>query len=299
MCNGHDVILIKNHRTRIDWMFTWGLCLALDRLGSLKIVMKDSLKKVPFFGWAMQHFGFTFLSRKNRDHDLATLKWSSSYQSHEPGSRMTMLIFPEGTDLSSSNLEKSKAFATKAGLPVYREVLHPKIAGLGAVVAGASTPTLMLDATIAYVEHTPGLRPNESGLFCGKPPREVHIRIEDVTKKPTEEEVKEYCQKAFALKEQRLHSFYSPLREDPPQPPNLAAFAADCEPLALRRIDGTACHMFVSCLTFAALNAGAAVLWMRYPMHSLVYLGIACLTSTTLTCCGGIDGLEKWNSRIA
>lgn len=39
----------------------------------------------------------------------------------------TMLIFPEGTDLSPSNQQKSLDFARKEGLAEYQYVLHPKV----------------------------------------------------------------------------------------------------------------------------------------------------------------------------
>ena len=39
----------------------------------------------------------------------------------------TLLIFPEGTDLSPSNHLKSLAFAKREGLAEYQYVLHPKV----------------------------------------------------------------------------------------------------------------------------------------------------------------------------
>ncbi len=35
----------------------------MGRLESLKIVLKAGLKRVPIFGWGMQHFYFLFLHR--------------------------------------------------------------------------------------------------------------------------------------------------------------------------------------------------------------------------------------------
>lgn len=39
------------------------------------------------------------------------------------------LLFPEGTDLTATNVAKSGQFAEKHGLPVYRHVLHPRTTG--------------------------------------------------------------------------------------------------------------------------------------------------------------------------
>ena len=40
------------------------------------------------------------------------------------GMKAVTLLFPEGTDLSKSNLKKSEAFADKNNLPQYKQVTH-------------------------------------------------------------------------------------------------------------------------------------------------------------------------------
>lgn len=54
---------LSNHRTRIDWMLLWSVALRTSALASLRIVLKAPLRKLPIFGWAMQHFVFIFLVR--------------------------------------------------------------------------------------------------------------------------------------------------------------------------------------------------------------------------------------------
>ena len=51
---GEPALVICNHRTRVDWVFLWCLCLRQGQLSGLKIVLKDSLKGIPGFGWAAQ-----------------------------------------------------------------------------------------------------------------------------------------------------------------------------------------------------------------------------------------------------
>lgn len=51
---GEPALIICNHRTRVDWMFLWCLCLHQGQLSGLKIVLKESLKSIPGFGWATQ-----------------------------------------------------------------------------------------------------------------------------------------------------------------------------------------------------------------------------------------------------
>jgi lysocardiolipin and lysophospholipid acyltransferase len=60
---GEPALWLSNHRTRIDWMLLWSVALRSGALSSLRIVLKAPLRKVPIFGWAMQHFVFIFLVR--------------------------------------------------------------------------------------------------------------------------------------------------------------------------------------------------------------------------------------------
>lgn len=43
-------LLIMNHRTRFDWMFLWCYLLRMGDLYKLKIVLKESIKKIPVLG---------------------------------------------------------------------------------------------------------------------------------------------------------------------------------------------------------------------------------------------------------
>jgi lysocardiolipin and lysophospholipid acyltransferase len=100
----------------------------------LKIILKKTLKLIPFFGWAMQCLLFIFLSR-NRENDLPHIANSllylltSSYTEVAP----CILYFPEGTDLSESNKKKSNEFAESKNLPPLKYVLYPKTAGFSVI----------------------------------------------------------------------------------------------------------------------------------------------------------------------
>ena len=101
-------ILICNHHCRLDWMFLWCLAARLGCCGRLKIALKAPLKQAPFFGWAMQAFLFLFLSRKDREADLRRLRRLCAYAA-ESGP-VCLLLFPEGTDLSPSNIARAPSF---------------------------------------------------------------------------------------------------------------------------------------------------------------------------------------------
>ena len=207
-------ILILNHRTRIDWMLAWILLSRTRTLFSLKIVLKESLLRVPFFGWAMQTFRFLFLSRK-WEQDEQRIKKVVAY-SKRTGDSATYLIFPEGSDLSPSNVEKSNAFAKEKGLPVYRHVLNPRTTGIAAIkdMIGVEQIDTIYDITMGYTDFKKGQRPGEEHLLNGEMPKAIHFLIAahrfaagDV---PTEDAAfKQWIEERFAKKEVLLSKFYN------------------------------------------------------------------------------------------
>ena len=123
------VLLVCNHNSRVDWMYVWVLAARFGVAERLKIALKDSLRRAPIFGWAMQAFLFVFLSRRDRDADLGTLRSVLSYCAHGLREPTAFLLFPEGTDLSASNLEKSREWAAKRGVAPFDHLLLPREAG--------------------------------------------------------------------------------------------------------------------------------------------------------------------------
>lgn len=99
------VIFICNHHTRVDWMYSWSYSAMLNNFICPSFILKDSLKTLPFFGWCMQALMYIFLERK-KEKDIPKierlLRYLSTYCSNP-----SVFLYPEGTDLSPSNLEKS------------------------------------------------------------------------------------------------------------------------------------------------------------------------------------------------
>lgn len=72
--NDKGPLILCNHRTRVDWMFAGWCYAAYAHLNSdLRIVLKESLRSVPVFGWAMQLMMYIFLSRR-RDMDIPLIR---------------------------------------------------------------------------------------------------------------------------------------------------------------------------------------------------------------------------------
>lgn len=182
-------ILICNHNCRLDWLFLWPLACRMLCAGRLKIALKDDMKKLPLFGWAMQAFLFIFLSRRNKPLDLERIGTVLSYLVEERAEPILLLVFPEGTDLSPASLARDAAFiarATAAGAPAerpYRHVLHPRTAGFThAVKTLGNRLDAVYDATISYERHPDearvGARPSEKTLLRGTFPRTVSVHVE-------------------------------------------------------------------------------------------------------------------------
>jgi lysocardiolipin and lysophospholipid acyltransferase len=135
-------------------------------ISNVVIILKDALRTVPIFGWLMQLGLYIFL-RRQRDLDLPHITRMLSYLV-SVGSHPSLLLFPEGTDLSESNIAKSNQFAKSAGLPEYQYVLHPKPSGLCvALDFFRNSDTALHDVTLAYEDFSPGKRSTEYDLMTG------------------------------------------------------------------------------------------------------------------------------------
>lgn len=78
-------------------------------------------------GWGTQLCSFIFL-RRNWEEDKEYLADSLALF-REAKYPVHLLVFPEGTDLSEQNREKSKAYAEKKNLPIYDYTMHPRTTG--------------------------------------------------------------------------------------------------------------------------------------------------------------------------
>ncbi|KAG7393150.1 Lysocardiolipin acyltransferase 1 [Phytophthora pseudosyringae] len=202
---------LSNHRTRIDWMLLWSVAWRTRTLHQLRIVLKAPLRKIPIFGWAMQHFIFIFLQRRWDDDQVNLRKLLPFLTSKEP--KASYLIFPEGTDLSESNLEKSAAFAKKNGLPPRQYSLYPRTTGWTFMFPLLrSQLTAVYDVTMFYMDYAANERPSEASLLTGRVPRMINFYIErvdiSVLRDKSESELATWMEKRFERKESLLKAFY-------------------------------------------------------------------------------------------
>ena len=127
--------------------------------GHIYIILKNSLKYIPVIGPGMLFFRFIFLAR-NWAKDKLTFQYHLTQlnsQHHGPTSNsqslypMWLLIFPEGTNLSSNGRINSKKWADKVGLEDMQHLLLPRSTGLQFCIQELrNTVEWLYDCTIAY-----------------------------------------------------------------------------------------------------------------------------------------------------
>ena len=132
---------------------------------------------------------------------------------------LQLFIFPEGTNMENSALERSHKYAEKNNLVKYDYVLHPRVTGFNYIVEqlrktsneGSEGGLLdcIHDVTVAYQEDRCYA---EKDLVLGNFPKEIHLHIQkyDMADIPTEsEDVGRWCVQRWAEKEERLKNFHT------------------------------------------------------------------------------------------
>eukprot|EP00028_Trichosphaerium_sp_Am-I-7-wt_P007665 CAMPEP_0168534300 /NCGR_PEP_ID=MMETSP0405-20121227/17793_1 /TAXON_ID=498012 /ORGANISM="Trichosphaerium sp, Strain Am-I-7 wt" /LENGTH=222 /DNA_ID=CAMNT_0008560931 /DNA_START=388 /DNA_END=1053 /DNA_ORIENTATION=- len=97
-------------------------------MGKLKIVIKGVVRYIPFVGTGLLALGSVFLDR-NWDKDQVTINkaFKRLITDKLP---FWFLSFPEGTRFSEEKLKASQEFCKKKDLPVFNNVLYPRVKGL-------------------------------------------------------------------------------------------------------------------------------------------------------------------------
>ena len=189
-CNfPHRLVLMANHQLYTDWMYLWWVAYTNKMHGRIYIILKESLKNLPIFGWGAQFYNFIFLSRK-WETDRFRVKRALNHLK-DPKDPMWLLIFPEGTNLSGVTRQKSAKWAEKTGVKDMKHQLLPRTTGLQFCLSELrQTTNWLYDCTIAYEGVPNGMYGQDvftlrSSLFEGRPPKSVNMywrryRIQDI-----------------------------------------------------------------------------------------------------------------------
>ncbi|KAG7117620.1 putative acyltransferase like protein [Verticillium longisporum] len=184
------LVLVANHQIYTDWLYLWWIGYAnTPRMhGHIYIILKESLKWIPFIGWGMMFYGFIFMSRKMATdrprlaHRLGQLKTTQRAPDGTSFlSPMWLLLFPEGTNLALNGRTKSAAWAEKMGLRDGEHVLLPRSTGMYFCLKElGDTVDYVYDCTVAYEGIPRGKFGQDyftlsSTYFQGRPPRSVNF----------------------------------------------------------------------------------------------------------------------------
>lgn len=173
------MVLMANHQLYTDWLYIWWIAYTNNMHGFIYIILKESLRNIPIIGWSAQFYNFIFLAR-NWEEDQRRFKKALS-RLNSATQPMWLIIFPEGTNLSSTTREKSKAWAAKNNLQDMKHQLLPRSTGLRFCLNELKDTTEWLyDCTIAYEGVPPGQFGQDiftlrSTFFEGRPPKSVNM----------------------------------------------------------------------------------------------------------------------------
>ncbi|WFD44077.1 hypothetical protein MPSI1_002742 [Malassezia psittaci] len=91
--------------------------------------MKESLRRIPVLGYYMGVLQFFFLSR-NWENDQARLKSTLQSILQTGPSKLALLLYPEGTNISRNTIRKSHQYSASHNKPMLQNVLLPHSTGL-------------------------------------------------------------------------------------------------------------------------------------------------------------------------
>ncbi|KXH32417.1 acyltransferase [Colletotrichum nymphaeae SA-01] len=173
-----------------DWLYLWWVAYANSPSmhGHIYIILKESLKYIPGVGAGMMFYGFIFMSRKMSTdqprlaHRLQKLKkqhiGANGNKYLDP---MWLLLFPEGTNLSTNGRRKSAAWAKKNDLKDPEHVLLPRSTGTFFCLNELKgSLDYVYDCTVAYEGVPRGKFGDQfftltSTYFQGRPPKSVNF----------------------------------------------------------------------------------------------------------------------------
>ncbi|OLY84314.1 putative 1-acyl-sn-glycerol-3-phosphate acyltransferase 5, partial [Smittium mucronatum] len=189
----------------------------------LKFVAKESIRKIPVFGRALELLDFLFLKRSWKE-DQENLQHMLDRYSATPSPKF-VTIFPEGTTINPKFTKISNEYAEAENLKPTKHVLLPKSSGAYFILQSLRNESLPLYSfTIGYSGLDEDSCPEYSypivGMFTKKVyPKRVHIFIERFN---TEKDVpsskdgfNEWLLNEFYKKDEMLSHFYK-YEEFPP-----------------------------------------------------------------------------------
>jgi len=221
------MILLSNHQIYTDWLYLWWAAYTGRMHGHIFIMLKESLKYVPIISPGILFYGFIFMARKwTSDQGRIAYRLQKLKSRHGgplSGSAgldpMWLLIFPEGTNLSSNTRKASVKWAEKQQIPDLKHQLLPRSTGLQFCLEQlGDSIEWVYDCTLAYEgvpkgEYAPDYFTLRSIYFQGRPPKSVnmHWRRFAVSSIPVKDAdgFSEWLLARWKEKDELLETFYN------------------------------------------------------------------------------------------
>ncbi|EFW22956.1 hypothetical protein D8B26_006506 [Coccidioides posadasii str. Silveira] len=230
------LVLIANHQVYTDWLYLWWVSYTSNMHGYIYIILKESLKYIPFIGQGMMLYGFIFMARKwiedkpRLQHRLQKLKTShgKSPDGLPVFDPMWLLIYPEGTNLSRNTKRRSDAYCEKQGIAPRKHTLLPRSTGLFFCLQKLrGTVDYVYDCTVGYEGPPKGSYAESyftlrSTYLRGRPPKAVNFywrrfAILDIPLND-QKEFEDWIYKRWGEKDQLLERFAETGRFPPFEP---------------------------------------------------------------------------------
>jgi 1-acyl-sn-glycerol-3-phosphate acyltransferase len=220
-----SMIIIGNHQGGLDFLAGMAMVSRVQSHGgNLVMMMKKSLKWVPWIGWTHYFQGSLFLAR-NWETDQKALHNKFKEMASDLFPKPYLIgVYPEGTRPTKKKLEEAKKFAESRGLPVLQNVLLPRPKGFLFVMKNVrNTCKYLIDATIAYEDKPCFLK---DLLFTGRFSTKcihIHTRVIKISDMPTDpQELEKWLYNSFSEKDKLMahykekncfpgKKFYTPL----------------------------------------------------------------------------------------
>lgn len=208
-------VIMSNHQTYVDWAYLWWLAYAADCHSAVCIMLKESLGKIPIFGWIMHCFRFVFLSRNYAD-DEPVIKSRIAEMNARPKDLLWFVMYPEGTVVNKETHERTEKYAEKADIPrrqIPKHMLLPRSRGLQTVLQGLHSSTKVLyDVTVVYSPVSAAGEPAETFYSMpktffrseGAPVVQYHVREFAIHEIPyqNDEEFAEWLRERYVEKDE-------------------------------------------------------------------------------------------------
>ncbi|ORX84119.1 acyltransferase-domain-containing protein [Anaeromyces robustus] len=205
-----NAIVIVNHRSWDDFILVNSVAFRKRTVKSLKYFAKDSLKFLPGFGWGMYLMGQIFVKRNwTSDKKKIDKAFNGIKKDKEP---VWIITYLEGTRFTREKLIQSHAFAKERNLPIFNNVLIPRVKGFNASVNAFrnSHVKYVYDFTLAYNHKEKGFGelPSIATILSSDISNyqfHIHIRRIPIESIPeNEEEVYQWAIKMFHDKDKLL-----------------------------------------------------------------------------------------------